>query len=110
MNGEPDPLAPSIEQALATGWRLIPQIGARGCVNALAWFGSGWTYLLTIPPQGRSTVVYLDGGPGRGQPRQPGREEWRHRVPIDLALQWVLDGPADDHELAAWQDEQGGHR
>lgn len=107
---EPDPLAPSIEQALAAGWQLVPQIGARGCVNALAWFGDGWTYLATIPPHGRSTAVYLDGGPERGHPRQPGLEKWRHHVPIDVAINWILTGPADDHELAAWRNEQGGAR
>lgn len=102
-----DPLATSIERAFEAGWDLVPQIRADGSDNALVWFGAGFTYVVTIPLRGDATVVFFEGGPPRGHPRSPAREPWRHVVPVDVAMSWVLSGPEDDRALREWRARQG---
>lgn len=105
-----DPLARSIEQTLEAGWFLVPQIRGETSDNALVWFGEGFTYVVTIPLHGDSTIAFFQGGPPLGHPRRPAHEPWRYRVPVDRAMDWVLSGPEDDRALREWQGGQGRHR
>lgn len=100
---ELDPLDQYVEQALGVGWVLVPQVGLGSCENALIRSDEGVTDLVTIPLLGHSTVVRLQGGPERGHPRSTGREWWRHHVPPEVALDWLLSDP-DDEALVRWRD------
>lgn len=98
-----DPLGPYVERALGAGWVLVPQVGLGVCENALLRPRAGVTDLVTIPVLGHSTAVRLEGGPEPGYPRRTGHEWWRHHVPPEVALEWLLTDPDDDqllvHEL-----------
>ncbi|HEV2779237.1 MAG TPA: hypothetical protein VGX25_07530 [Actinophytocola sp.] len=100
MNGEPDPFAPAIERLVAAGWRLVPQIGHGTCDNALLRTGRRFTDVVMIPILGDSTAVRLHGGPRPGQPRHTGQERWRHHIPLEVALEWILSDAVDDAWLA----------
>lgn len=105
-----DPLATSVDRALKAGWILVPQIKGNASDNALVLFGNPYTYLVTLPLVGDSTVACFHGGPPPGRPREPVHEPWRHRVPADVALTWVLSNPRDDRALREWMGRQGRRR
>ncbi len=94
-----DPLYVDIERAMQAGWQLIPQVGLGWCENALVRSDDGFSDLVTLPMLGHSTVVRLEGGPRRGFLREPGRELWRHQLPPELALDWLLTSPRDKARL-----------
>lgn len=91
-----------IEQAVRAGWRVVPQILYRGNDNALVRSAGSCTDVVTIPLDGWSTVVRLDGGPAPGDLRATGTEVWRHVVPLQLALLWVTSDRDDDTDLSTW--------
>jgi hypothetical protein len=91
-----------IEQAVRAGWQVVPQILYRGTDNGLLRSVGSCADIVTIPLLGWSTVVRLAGGPAPGERRTTGTEVWRHVVPLQLALLWVLSNPADDADLSAW--------
>jgi hypothetical protein len=99
----PDPLGQEIEQARSAGWSTIPQVGHGTCDNALIRFDRGFFDVVTIPAIGYSTVVRLQGGPAPGQPRMTGYQWWRHHVPVNIAITWVLTNPTDDDLLTEWE-------
>jgi hypothetical protein len=92
---EPDPLDPLLQRAVALGWRLVPQVAHGGCDNALMLANGRETDIVTIPWLGDSTVVRLRGGPGPAQLRRTGTEKWRHYIPVEDALHWLLQGLPD---------------
>jgi hypothetical protein len=94
-----DPLHLYVKQALSAGWVLVPQVGIGFCENALLRPNANVTDLVTIPVLGHSTAVRFEGGPEPGFPRQTGREWWRHHVPPEVALRWLLTDPDDDERL-----------
>lgn len=104
---ESDPLAAAVECALNVGWSLVLQVDYGVCENALIRTVEWFTDLVTLPPAGFSTVVRLQGGPARKQPRRTGHEWWRHHVPPEVALQWLLTNPDDDQLLIQWQRDPG---
>lgn len=94
-----DPLAASVDRALKSKWMLVPQIIGEASENALVLFGKEFTYVVTIPVMGDSSVVCFQGGPPPGHPRRPAREAWRNRVPVETAVNWALSNSRDDREL-----------
>ena len=94
-----DPLSLNVERALQAGWNLIPQAGPGWCENALVRTHAEVSDLVALPVLGDSTVVRLGGGPRPGYPRESGRELWRHQVPPEVALDWLLAGPGDEASL-----------
>lgn len=106
-----DPLAEEINYAVHNlGWALGLQLDFAVCVNALTRVDGSFIDVVTIPPTGAgdSTVVRLQCGPSRVQPRQTGPEWWCHRVPVEVALRWVLSAPQDDELLTRWQRNHAG--
>jgi hypothetical protein len=97
-----DPLDQDIGWAHNAGWSTILQVGHGACDNALIR-SDGWvTDIVTIPDIGYSTVVRLQGGPEPGHPRRTGHQRWRHQVPPEVAVAWVLTNPKDDYMLSEW--------
>jgi hypothetical protein len=107
---EDDPLDRYITQAQNNGWSMVPQVGHGTCDNALMRSAEGFTDLLTIPLIGYSTVVRLQGGPESGHPRRTGHQWWRHHVAPQIAVEWALSNPIDDHMLTAWDLTQNAAR
>ena len=105
---EIDPLAPSVDYALNHGWSMIPHCECGVPENALIRRDGEFTDLVTLPEIGHALVVRLHGGPTRDQPRAPGIAWFRHRVPVELALRWILINPADNDLLLQWETEQAG--
>lgn len=96
LGGDEDPLDLWISQAFAAGWSMVPQVTHGSCDNALLRVYRGITDVVTIPLLGYSTMVRLQGGPLPGQPRRTGVEQWRRHMPVDQAVAWLLNEPADD--------------
>lgn len=94
----------SIELLLRAGWRQFPQVHGPLENSLMLSPQPGFQFVVTLPDFGPSVVVAIEGGPCRGHRRSAGRELWRHQVPVGLAIQWALSNPADDAELAKWEE------
>uniref|UniRef100_UPI003F491FAB hypothetical protein n=1 Tax=Amycolatopsis sp. CA-151526 TaxID=3239921 RepID=UPI003F491FAB len=104
-----DPLAHSIEEILRVGWKLTPQVAHGGTENAVWRIRNPYTDVVTLPEWGAAVVVRLIGGPQPRRRRLPGREIWRHLVPVEVAVAWILTDPDDDGQLAEFLEAQGQH-
>jgi hypothetical protein len=109
----PDPCSPSIDYALNHGWSMVPSFGFGTWENALIRNADGFTDFVTLPQLGHALVARLSGGPTRDQPRQPAAEWFKHYVPVEVALNWILVDPNTDELLQDWirtQQDTGPHR
>lgn len=112
MNPHPsgeDPLAESIEEILRVGWELTPQVAHGGTENGVWRIRNPYTDVVTLPEWGAAVVVRLVGGPRPRRRRVPGREVWRHLVPVEVAVAWILTDPDDDAQLGEFLEAQGQH-
>jgi hypothetical protein len=109
---KPDPCAPSIDYAMTHGWSMVPSFGLGVYENALIRSAGGFTDFVTLPRVGHALVARVLGGPTRDQPRQPGSEWFKHYVPLEIALNWILVDSRTDELLQAWirTQEKSGPR
>ncbi|MET8763079.1 hypothetical protein [Lentzea sp. NPDC004782] len=109
---ESDPCAPSVDYALNHGWSLVPSLGHGVYEGALTREVNGFTDFVTLPRLGHALVARFYGGPTRDEPRKPGTEWFRHYVPIEVALNWILVNADTDELLHDWiqTDTDSGSR
>lgn len=113
LGARPDPIAVTVDQATRQGWRLTPTISFGKPVPALIRSIEGiaahendiakhTTDVVTLPLDGPCEVYRVVGGPSRDRPRNPGEQQFRHIVPLVLALRWVLFDAPDDEMFVEW--------
>lgn len=81
------------------GWHTTWQIGLGWAEQSLQREHAPYTDVVTLPAVGHSEVWRLDTPWSGTQSPAP---VWRHRVPVQVALDWMFTGAGDDQLLREW--------
>ncbi|UKD50721.1 hypothetical protein L3Q65_00205 (plasmid) [Amycolatopsis sp. FU40] len=95
-----------VEDLLARGWRIVPQVEETGVISALVHADGLRATVITLPASDwTSTVVGMRGGPAEGSLLRAPVVQWRYLVPMPSALRWArffADDPSDGGWLRDW--------
>lgn len=105
-----DPLTPYVERLLDAGWFPIPQIGLGYIEPGLMRLTEDQIFVdvVVLSEFGDATIVRARASWSPATPRRHGEEIWRHRVPADVAAEWLLTDPRDDSALTEWRRQHTG--